>query len=73
MFVEPNPRYRDPYEIDDDTEFAGQITLVEDEGTLVAHQLDPVSPEAPLYFVDGVRRSDFRVHDFGRGTAFLHA
>jgi hypothetical protein len=62
MFVEPNPRYRDPYEIEDDTELAGEVTLVED-GSLVAHDLDPARPDAPLYFVDGVRRSDFRVHD----------
>ncbi len=62
MFVEPNPRYRDPYEIEDDTELAGEVTLVED-GSLVAHDVDPALPDAPLYFVDGVRRSDFRVHD----------
>jgi uncharacterized protein len=65
MFVEPNPRYRDPYEIDDDTELAGEVVLLEDgAGSLVAHSLDPALPEGPLYFVDGVRRSDFRVHDF---------
>ena len=65
MFVEPNPRYRDPYEIDDDTELAEDVVLLEDgEGSLVAHDLDPALPETPLHFVDGVRRSDFRVHDF---------
>ena len=65
MYVEPNPRYRDPYEIDDDTEVAGEVVLLEDgEGALEAHDLDPALPDAPLYFVDGVRRSDFRVHDF---------
>jgi hypothetical protein len=65
MFVEPNPRYRDPYEIDDDTELTGEVVLVEDgEDALVAHSLVPALPEAPLFFVDGVRRSDFRVHDF---------
>lgn len=64
MFVEPDPRYRDPYEIEDDTEFAGDCTLVEDDDGLIAHPVDPSAPDAPLYFVDGVRRSDFRVHDF---------
>ncbi len=65
MFVEPNPRYRDPYEIEDDTELAGEVVLLEDgEDTLVAHSLDPALPEGMLYFVDGVRRTDFRVHDF---------
>jgi hypothetical protein len=65
MFVEPDPRYRDPYEIDDDdTDFAGEVVLVEDDGELAAHTVDPATPDSPLYFVDGVRRSDFRVHDF---------
>jgi hypothetical protein len=65
MFVEPNPRYRDPYEIDDDTDLVGEAFLLEDgEGSLIAHSLDPTMPEGPLFFVDGVRRSDFRVHDF---------
>ena len=65
MFVEPDPRYRDPYEIDDDTEIAGEVVLLEDgEGSLLAHSLDPALPEGPIFFVDGVRRSDFRVHDF---------
>lgn len=64
MFVEPNPRYRDPYEIDDDTEVTADVVLLEDgEGMLDAHDLDPALPETPLYFVDGVRRTDFRVHD----------
>lgn len=64
MFVEPNPRYRDPYEVEDDTEASGEMSLVEDGGTaLTAHDLGQARPEAPLYFVDGVRRSDFRVHD----------
>ncbi len=65
MFVEPNPRYRDPYEIDDDSEVAGEAVLLEDgKDQLLAHSLDPTLPEGPLFFVDGVRRSDFRVHEF---------
>lgn len=79
MFVEPNPRYRDPYEIEDDTEAAGEVSLVEDgEGTLVAHDLGRAQPRRPLYFVDGVRRSDFEIHDLladrtvvrGRGGSY---
>jgi hypothetical protein len=65
MFVEPDPRYRDPYEVDDDTEAAGEVVLLEDgEGTLVAHSPAPAVLDGPLFFVDGVRRSDFRAHDF---------
>ena len=65
MFVEPDPRYRDPYEIDDDTAVAGEVVLLEDgEGVLAVHSLDPALPDGPLYFIDGVRRTDFRVHDF---------
>ncbi len=65
MFVEPNPRYRDPYEIDDDTDVVGDVVLLEDgDGVLEAHDLHPALPDGPVFFVDGVRRSDFRVHDF---------
>ncbi len=64
MFVEPNPRYRDPYEVDDDTEVAGDVVLLEDgEGALEPHDLDPALPKGALYFVDGVRRTDFRAHE----------
>jgi len=64
MFVEPDPRYGDPYGIDDDTEPDEEAVLLEDgDGVLLAHDLDPGLPEGPLYFVDGVRRTDFRVHD----------
>ena len=49
MFVEPDPRYRDPYEVDDDTELAGEVVLLEDgEGALLAHSLGPALPGAPL-------------------------
>jgi hypothetical protein len=65
MFVEPDPRYRDPYEVDDDTDAAGEVVLLEDgDGALLAHSPGPALLEGRLYFVDGVRRTDFRAHDF---------
>src|SRR5579864_5909161 len=64
MFVEPDPRYRDPYEVDDDTEAAGEVVLLEDgDGALLAHSPGPALLDGRLYFVDGVRRTDFRAHD----------
>jgi hypothetical protein len=65
MFVEPDPRYRDPYEVDDDTETAGEVVLLEDgDGALLAHTPAPAVLGGRLYFVDGVRRTDFRAHAF---------
>jgi len=62
MFVEPNPRYRDPYEIDDDTELAEDVVLLEmGKGRSWPMTLIPPFLKTPLHFVDGVRRSDFRV------------
>lgn len=64
MFVEPDPRYGDAYAIDDDSELEEEAVLLEDgEGVLVAHELVPEDIKGPVYFVDGVRRTDFRVHD----------
>jgi hypothetical protein len=64
MFIEANPRYVDPYGIDDDTELEEQAVLLEDgEDILIAHELTPGTLDGPIYFVDGVRRTDFRVHD----------
>jgi len=64
MFIEANPRYGDPYGIDDDTELEEQAVLLEDgEDVLVAHELTPGTLDGPIYFVDGVRRTDFRAHD----------
>jgi uncharacterized protein len=64
MFVEPDPRYGDPYGINDDTELAEDAFLLEDgENVLQAHDPAPTQLEGPIYFVDGVRRTDFRVHD----------
>jgi hypothetical protein len=64
MFVEPDPRYGAVYSIDDDEEPEDEALLLEDgEGVLLAHELMPVPLEGSLYFVDGVRRTDFRVHD----------
>ncbi len=64
MFVEANPRYTDAYSIDDDAQPEEQAVLLEDgEGVLAAHELVPAALEGCIYFVDGVRRTDFRVHD----------
>jgi hypothetical protein len=64
MYVEPNPRYSDPYGIDDDLEPEHEAVLIEDgEGVLAAHNVESAMPECQLFFVDGVRRTDFRVHD----------
>ena len=41
-----------------------QAVLLEDgEDVLIAHELTPGTLDGPIYFVDGVRRTDFRVHD----------
>jgi hypothetical protein len=64
MFIEPNPRYSDPYGIDDEEEVDLEAVLIEDgEDVLQAHDLSPALPDGPIYFVDGVRRTDFRAHD----------
>ncbi|HLH29538.1 MAG TPA: hypothetical protein VKW77_11500, partial [Acidimicrobiales bacterium] len=64
MFVEPDPRYGAAYSIDDDEEPEEEAVLLEDgEGVLASHELVPTPFEGCLYFVDGVRRTDFRVHD----------
>jgi hypothetical protein len=64
MFVESDPRYGDPYEIDDDEVGAGQAPLVEDgDGMLVTHEVAPAELVEPVCFVDGVRTTDFRVHE----------
>ncbi len=64
IFVEANPRYADAYSIDDDAEPEEEAVLLEDgEGILAAHLLAPAPLEGCVHFVDGVRRTDFRVHD----------
>jgi hypothetical protein len=65
MFVEADARYGDPYSIEDDDEVtADEALLLEDgNGVLDVHDIAPMPLQRPLYFVDGVRRTDFRVHD----------
>lgn len=64
MFVEPHPRYGEAYAIDDDTDLEVEAVLLEDgEGVLATHELATTPIDGPVYFVDGVRRTDFRVHD----------
>ncbi len=64
MFVEPDPGYRDAYEIDDEDAGPEDVTLEEDgEGTFVAHELPPRRHDRDVWFIDGVRRTDARVHE----------
>lgn len=63
MFVEPDPRYGDAYSIDDEEPDERAVLLEDGEGVLAAHELVPAPLEGCVYFVDGVRRTDFRVHD----------
>lgn len=64
MFVDPDPGYGSAYEIEDADGGPEQVTLEEDgPDRLAAHRIGPRRHDREVWFVDGVRRTDARVHE----------
>jgi hypothetical protein len=81
IFVEDwQPNYGSPYLVQPDDGGVAEVTLVEDRNELRFHGALPSLPNAPIAFVDGVRRGEAALYqneaksfEIARGVAGSHA